>query len=277
MQIRYTNTLKSYETMASLNDVCYEQISGDFWYAVFGDFKLIVDKSTGYFNATKLCHSAGKRFRKWKDNERSKKLMAYFEENLRSWNSGAKTIYEKQAGNNDKTGKVISGQYVCRELILDISCWLSGDFYVKCVNIVCDYYANEFKQYATSNEELRKKLAEIQRSWEAHKEDISPKTLQPSKLHMFGIFSKNAEGKYDYYVVRAQQSSYRTAVKKLKQVYPECEIVYELKYNPNSINLYNRMKENLDYLDYDHNHFNIKEMSLDTLIRDVTQLVIGGT
>ncbi|CCU56403.1 N1R/p28-like protein [Mythimna separata entomopoxvirus 'L'] len=42
--------------MNSLNDIYYENIKDSFYYGLFDDFKLIIDKNTGYFNATKLCN-----------------------------------------------------------------------------------------------------------------------------------------------------------------------------------------------------------------------------
>ncbi len=61
--------------MVSLNDVCYEQIKDSFYNGVFGDFKLVVDKKTGCFNATKLCSDGGKSFSKWTRLEGSKKFL----------------------------------------------------------------------------------------------------------------------------------------------------------------------------------------------------------
>jgi len=65
--------------MASLNDVCFERIKDTFYYGMFGEFKLVVDKSTGCFNATKLCADGGKEFYNWTRLEKSKRLMAYYE------------------------------------------------------------------------------------------------------------------------------------------------------------------------------------------------------
>ncbi len=65
--------------MDSLNKVCYEQIKDTFYKGLFGDFPLIVDKKTGYFNATKLCNLGGKKYYHWKQTERSKKLIQYYE------------------------------------------------------------------------------------------------------------------------------------------------------------------------------------------------------
>jgi hypothetical protein len=49
--------------MASLNDVCFERVRDTFYYGMFGEFKLVVDKSTGCFNATKSCVDGGKQFK----------------------------------------------------------------------------------------------------------------------------------------------------------------------------------------------------------------------
>jgi len=38
-----------------LTECTYECIKDTFYYGLFGDFKLVIDKATGYFNATKLC------------------------------------------------------------------------------------------------------------------------------------------------------------------------------------------------------------------------------
>jgi hypothetical protein len=37
-----------------LTKCIYENIKDNFYYGLFGDFKLVIDEGTGYFNATKL-------------------------------------------------------------------------------------------------------------------------------------------------------------------------------------------------------------------------------
>jgi hypothetical protein len=37
----------------SLTECIYECIKDAFYYGLFGDFKLVIDKATGYFNATR--------------------------------------------------------------------------------------------------------------------------------------------------------------------------------------------------------------------------------
>jgi hypothetical protein len=64
--------------MASLNDVCFERIKDTFYYGMFGEFKLVVDKSTGCFNATKLCADGGKEYRDWMRLAKSQRLIEYY-------------------------------------------------------------------------------------------------------------------------------------------------------------------------------------------------------
>lgn len=144
--------------MVSLNDVCYKQIKNNFYYGLFGDFRLVIDKTTGYFNATKMCNDASKRFRDWTRLEKSKKLLSYYScrDNMRG------SFYEIREQNNDEINKQITGQYVQKELILDIASWISVEFYDKCNSIVLNYFVNEYKTMDKSTFELKIKQLEKQ-------------------------------------------------------------------------------------------------------------------
>jgi hypothetical protein len=143
--------------MVSLNDVCYEQIKDNFYYGLFGDFKLVIDKTTGCFNATKLCNDANKRYRNWARTERSIKLINYYK-SCRSLMSG--NFYEVRESNNDELNKQITGQYVQKELILDIASWISVEFYDKCNQIIINYFVGEFK--SMDKNEFEAKIKDIE-------------------------------------------------------------------------------------------------------------------
>jgi len=68
----------------TLSDCTYECIKDTFYYGIFGDFKLVIDRSTGYFNATKLCDQGGKEFKKWSRLEKSKNMIEYYQKSWRS-------------------------------------------------------------------------------------------------------------------------------------------------------------------------------------------------
>jgi hypothetical protein len=127
---------------SSLNDVCYEQISENFHYGIFGDFHLVIDKDTGCFNATKLCAMSGKDFSDWKVLVKTKRLLSYLQEQSEA---GKELVYEVRTSNNKGMEKYFTGQYVQKELILDIASWLSPEFYFRCNNIVIDYFTTEYK------------------------------------------------------------------------------------------------------------------------------------
>jgi FtsZ-binding cell division protein ZapB len=146
--------------MASLNDICYEQIKDNFYYGLFGDFKLVVDKNTGCFNATKLCNDGGKKFTNWSRLEKSKRLLEYYRSSL---TSGGSTFYEVKGDNQNELVSKTTGQYVQKELILDIASWLSVDFYDKCNKIIVDFFVSEFK---TREKELQKLIGDAEKNIE---------------------------------------------------------------------------------------------------------------
>jgi hypothetical protein len=86
-----------------LSDCIYEHIKDTFYYGLFGDFKLVVDKATGYFSATKLCVEGGKEYKKWNRLEKSKKMVEYYKK-LGS-TVGPQLSYEVILQNNDQLNK----------------------------------------------------------------------------------------------------------------------------------------------------------------------------
>jgi hypothetical protein len=74
--------------------------------------------------------------------------------------------------NNDPINKQITGQYVQKELILDIASWISPDFYSKCNEIVMNYFVSEYKNMNSDDrdEKIRK-----MRDLEIEKDEIIQK------------------------------------------------------------------------------------------------------
>jgi hypothetical protein len=111
---------------------------------MFGEFKLVVDKSTGCFNATKLCADGGKQYFNWTRLAKSQKLMDYYAKfdpsHMRD------QTYEVKGGDKNDAIAKTTGQYVRKELILDIASWVSVEFYDKCNRIIVDFYVAEYKQ-----------------------------------------------------------------------------------------------------------------------------------
>ena len=68
--------------MSSLSEIAYEQIHGNYWYASYLDLKVVMMKSNGYINASKLCTDGGKRFDHWLENKHSQQMLNYYQTRL---------------------------------------------------------------------------------------------------------------------------------------------------------------------------------------------------
>ena len=150
-----------------LSNCIYEHIKDTFYYGLFGDFRLVIDKSTGFFNATKLCDQGGKNLFHWKRLEKSKRMVEYYQRSCRSDLSGS-FLYEVKLQNNDNLNKQITGTYVPQELILEIASWVSIEFYDKCNKIILNYFVNEFKKMNKSAlEEKIKQIEQLEEQMES--------------------------------------------------------------------------------------------------------------
>lgn len=233
----------------SLLDVCYEQIKDNFCYGLFGDFKLIIDKSTGYFNATKLCKDGGKQFKHWLENKHSKELIAY----MSSAGIPAADHNEPLKFVTGGDCEVIRGTYVPEELILSIASWISSAFYVKCNKVIINYYIRNFKQCTDDSGQLQAKVQEIEKSMSKLslensklKPIAAPYTDNPMLHNCFVICLKNNSDPFPYHAIRIQRKNLSRALKDLRTKYPDYIIVYQKLKDPNSIKLFRLMQEELD-------------------------------
>ncbi|MGL5355071.1 MAG: DUF3627 domain-containing protein [Cetobacterium sp.] len=75
--------------------------------------------------------------------------------------------------NNDPINKQITGQYVQKELILDIASWISPEFYLKCNEIVMNYFVNEYKNMSSYDRDAKIKELELKmQNLEIEKDEI---------------------------------------------------------------------------------------------------------
>lgn len=243
----------------SLVNVCYEEINSRFSYGLFGEFKLIIDTRTGYFNATKMCTFSGKRFRDFLKTENVKKYLSYLEGLYHEEQS-----FEHKGGSGE-TSLQLRGVYVSRHLITHIACWVSPVFAFKVNEIVQSYFTKEFRERCERNqihmihlqnrnealqhekEALQYMNGELQsknRQYEKIEEDISPKTKDLGKMHVFVLV--RTKGLFPLYAIRCQKRSKETQIKRLERRYPNLIEIFEIAYDPNSFSLFNRIKERIN-------------------------------
>jgi predicted phage tail protein len=134
-----------------------------------------------------LCDQGGKRFRDWKVLEKSKKMVEYYHKSCRQ-NSGGS--YEVKLQNNDKLNKQVTGTYVPKELILDISSWISIEFYDKCNKVVINHFVKEFKKMDKTK--LKNKIKTIE-------EEMEKLTLEnEEKSHIIKVKDDKIDQLLDY-------------------------------------------------------------------------------
>ena len=65
-----------------LSDIAYEQIKDNYWFGIYGEFRVVMMKDSGFINATKMCRDGGKDFFMWKRTAPSQALIHELESML---------------------------------------------------------------------------------------------------------------------------------------------------------------------------------------------------
>ena len=152
-----------------LSEIAFEQIDGNFWYAAYGPFRVVMMKDTGYINATKMCSSGGKDYFRWAQNKTSQELINALENKLAleiTHGSSENSDLTLQNGNvriitlpsppckfiqtpnHTDEERLISGTYCHPLLIPHIACWVSPDFALlvsEVSEVVNGYIVQEYK------------------------------------------------------------------------------------------------------------------------------------
>lgn len=131
------------------NDIVFKNINDDYTWGKCGDFKVIIMKSNGYINATKLCKTSKQATRSttdfycWKQNVSSKKIIEDTSK-LIGISSEELFIYIYPGGNS--IAKLIGGTYAHPMIITHIAYWLSPSFQIKVIS-----WIEEWKNYSDEN------------------------------------------------------------------------------------------------------------------------------
>ncbi len=131
-------------TITDITNIAYQQIKGNYYWAQYGDFKVIMDKSTGYINATKLCLLATnkegitKKFKYWMKNTASTDLINEVSSLVEI---STNDLLVKSALSNE-----LKGTYAHPDLIPHIAAWASPVFAVKVSKIINAQLVREYKE-----------------------------------------------------------------------------------------------------------------------------------
>lgn len=132
-----------------MSNIILEDITSEFAYCQYFDFRVIAKKSNGYINATKMCQLISNRFGinktygQWERHAESKDIIASFSKKLNC--SESDLIQVVTCGGNI----IIRGTYVHPILLTHIAIWISPEFGVN----VC-IFVEEWRR----NNELNNKI-----------------------------------------------------------------------------------------------------------------------
>ena len=143
------------------SQICFSQIRGEFHYAQYGEFIVIMDKTNGYINGSKLCVDGGKKFCHWNETKMAKELIKALQEHLfhlvlcdedadDPWTSNYCPITghvckQVLTSNQTEEDKQIAGTYCHPLLVPHIACWVSPSFALKVGSIISSFIVNEWK------------------------------------------------------------------------------------------------------------------------------------
>ena len=265
----------------SLNNIVIEQINDNYYRGEFLGLDLVIDKNTGYFNATKLCQDGNREFKTWHRTKKTKDLIKYVSKIYYGADLHRNGLYEVKDGKRCVTTKDISGTYVCKELILDIASWISPEFYLKCNGIILSHAQAEFKKQHEQEikekdckiDELFKKLEEARIKHEQEREEdrlkheelmeklddmhddlndanskldraLPDRNIDPDddNLSHHYILLRNKQKTNEYMFVRGQDK-YIESLKKRQAT--SFDVIIEKTKNPNPIDLTNRLKDRI--------------------------------
>lgn len=218
--------------MKSLSELCTFQLKDSYWYGQLNNLYILMDRETGYFNITKLFK--GKNFNVWQNNKKSKIILDYLQKYAKPVTKDKKTYKVKYSliGYNAKNCDY-SGTYVCEDLITIVAHWISPEM----GKLIDNYYGdNTFKN---TMDVLRNKIKMVNRINLRNKKFAG----DDSKSLKYVFFLMETDPN-QYHIMRTKTRTKNAFLKSLKKTkYPNFKIIYEKKYNPKCINLYQRLKQ----------------------------------
>ena len=128
---RSQNTVTPDNRCSILSELIFEQIKDNYWYATYGPFRVVMNKSNGYINATKLCSAGAKNYCNWSRLKGNDQVVILLQKQLEKQNSNLalgdanqqicglapSACISIKTGNKSPADQVISGTYCHPELV----------------------------------------------------------------------------------------------------------------------------------------------------------------
>ena len=248
--------------MSNLSELIYEPVTDNYGWGSYGEFKVLIRRSDGYINATKLCKDGGKELFHWSSNETSKKFVEELIPVLGI--PRIDLICVVKGGNNQE----ITGTYVHPELIPHVASWVSPKFAIMVSKIVNNYIVREHqREIARQKLELGQKqdkidelIAKVDRQTSMLEDQkrlltvmnenviesvaalhhVSDKSVPLERLPASlteKLVIVNTEGQ-DYEVIRAQSKYVQSKIRSIRRAFRQSSVVVQMDLRPNSRELW---------------------------------------
>ena len=270
-----STTSSNTEDAQVISDICYNQICGDYWHANYLGLQVIMMKSNGYINASKLCMDGGKLLKHWLENKNSKEMMRYCENAMNQSDSsnstfptdlalgGATAGIPAVAGGNANnvispnqsasipstiliTGgddMAVRGTYVCSKLIPHIASWVSIEFGYRVACIIEDFVVRDYQERLNKEKDKASELCKLHDQKVEKLENVDKELTKWGSTHAFTMLRLNdVHAKMPYYAIRCVRQLMNGRIKKIRAKYPNSVLIYQQRYCPNAVNLFTKLK-----------------------------------
>ena len=222
-----------------INEIIFQDINDEYANGLYLGVNVIIMKTNGYINGSKLCSASNKLLTDWKRLKNTQEYINYIEE-IAYGNSHRPLFITINDENNE-----IKGTYLNHDLIVDLCSWLSPEFKYKVSKIVNEFAINH----------LKAKIAIKDAIINMKNENYVPSPANEGKEHI--LYIKRIWGG-SFQVHRIQKERYKTHE----------NIIVSIE-TPNAINLGVRLRERLHYRG---NKITLNNMSEQQLIDIVNEI-----
>lgn len=278
--------------------IIFESVDNQYEWGYYFDFKVLIMSNNGYFNATKLCKNEGKQFKNWLKNDSSKDLINRYESSDRfraelaliknmagpyeyrgtyvprclitsiaSWISAdlafkIHDIVEEYIKREQK--KIIDEKY---NFIIHEKDKIIDEQVIENMSLkeMLKKTLENTERILSKNDDLSIEMSKLsldnQITHEMLNVVVEDRVVKPEdkdSTSSIVIYESIDQSPNMFYIFRVQKRGLKAALKRYKADNPNAIKFYEIEYNPNSINYYQRFKQK--YKNKIRSHYNKFEL-----------------
>jgi hypothetical protein len=259
--------------------ITFQSVDNEYEWGTYFDFKVLIMSRNGYVNATKMCNDEGKKFRYWLENQTSKDYISYVQsvEDI----PADLIMIKNGVGSNDYRGTYVHPDLITHIAFWISSSFahkvtkIMKEYNKKEENMKHSITIKEkdetIDKQAIENMSLKDMLKKTLENTERILSKNNDLSIEMSKLSLDNqithemlnivvedrvvkpedkdstssivIYESIDQGPNMFYIFRVQKRGLKAALKRYKADNPNAIKFYEIEYNPNSINYYQRFKQ----------------------------------